>query len=137
MDIMGMELWIQYINVHTSEGTPIVKAGVAVAGFPTRLAFLRFGIYKTLMSTPQENMEELQCCVCYLTFPHNKLNGELLLIHGTADDNVHLRNNAEYSEALVQADKQFDMQIYTNRNHGISGGNTTRHFPDWRSEFLY
>jgi dipeptidyl-peptidase-4 len=55
------------------------------------------------------------------------LSGKLLLIHGSADDNVHLRNAAEYSEALVQAEKQFDMHIYTNRNHGIFGGKTRNH----------
>ncbi|MEG1580338.1 MAG: prolyl oligopeptidase family serine peptidase, partial [Bacteroidaceae bacterium] len=55
------------------------------------------------------------------------LSGNLLLCHGTADDNVHYCNATEYSEALVQADKQFDMQIYTNRNHNIAGGNTRYH----------
>jgi dipeptidyl-peptidase-4 len=44
-----------------------------------------------------------------------------------ADDNVHYRNTAEYTEALVQADKDFSQLVYTNRNHGISGGNTRNH----------
>ena len=52
------------------------------------------------------------------------LKGNLLLCHGTADDNVHVQNTYELAEALVQANKQFDMQIYTNRNHSIFGGNT-------------
>ena len=55
------------------------------------------------------------------------LNGNLLLIHGMADDNVHFQNCAEYAEHLVQLNKQFDMQVYTNRNHGIYGGNTRYH----------
>ena len=57
----------------------------------------------------------------------SKLHGSLLLCHGIADDNVHFQNCAEYSEALVQADKDFKENIYTNRNHGISGGNTRTH----------
>jgi len=53
-----------------------------------------------------------------------------------ADDNVHFRNTAEYSEALVQANKQFEMQLYTNRNHGISGGNTRIHLFTRIHDFL-
>lgn len=54
-----------------------------------------------------------------------KLKGNLLLCHGTADDNVHVQNTYELAERLVQANKQFDMAIYTNRDHGIRGGNTS------------
>jgi dipeptidyl-peptidase 4 len=57
----------------------------------------------------------------------DKLKGKLLIVHGTGDDNVHLQNTLEFTEALVQAGKQFDMQLYTNRNHGIYGGNTSLH----------
>ena len=55
------------------------------------------------------------------------LHGSLLICHGLADDNVHFRNVAEYTEALVNADKDFRQLTYTNRNHGISGGNTRNH----------
>ena len=44
-----------------------------------------------------------------------------------ADDNVHFQNCAEYAEQLVQLGKQFDMQVYTNRNHSIYGGKTRLH----------
>ena len=64
------------------------------------------------------------------------LSGSMLLIHGTADDNVHYRNALEYAEALVQADKQFDMQIYTNRNHSIFGGNPRYHLFQRMSNFF-
>ncbi|MGL5958801.1 MAG: S9 family peptidase [Phocaeicola sp.] len=107
-----------------SEGTAIFKAGVAVAA-PTDWRFYDTVYTERFMRTPKENMEGYEATSAINRA--NKLEGDLLLIHGTADDNVHLRNLMEYSEALVEADKQFDMQIYTNRNHGISGGNTTYH----------
>lgn len=56
----------------------------------------------------------------------DRLEGNLLICHGTADDNVHVQNAYELAERLVQANKQFDMAIYTNRNHFINGGNTSR-----------
>jgi dipeptidyl-peptidase 4 len=55
------------------------------------------------------------------------IKGRLLIVHGSADDNVHAQNTYELTEKLVQAGIQFDMAIYTNRNHGIRGGNTTMH----------
>ena len=116
-----------------SEGTPAFKAGVAVAA-PSDWRYYDTVYTERFMRTPKENMEGYQASSA-MTRAH-KLSGELLLIHGTADDNVHLRNAAEYSEALVQADKQFDMHIYTNRNHGIRGGNTTKHLLTRVTEFF-
>jgi len=107
-----------------SEGTPVFKAGVAVAA-PSDWRFYDTVYTERFMRTPKENMEGYEASSAMNRA--DKLHGELLLMHGTADDNVHLRNASEYSEALVQADKQFDMHIYTNRNHGIRGGNTTKH----------
>ncbi len=65
-----------------------------------------------------------------------KLKGNYLLIHGSADDNVHYQNTMELIEALVQADKQFDLMIYPNKNHGIYGGNTRKHVFDKITTFL-
>ncbi|WP_455673858.1 S9 family peptidase [Phocaeicola sp.] len=116
-----------------SEGTPAFYAGVAVAA-PTDWRFYDSVYTERFMRTPKENMEGYNASSAI--HRAGKLNGKLLLIHGTADDNVHLRNNAEYSEALVQADKQFQMQNYTNRNHGIRGGNTTKHLLTRVSDFF-
>lgn len=63
-------------------------------------------------------------------------SGKLLIVHGMADDNVHFQNTAEYSEQLVQSNKQFDMQVYTNRNHSIYGGNTCYHLFTRITEFF-
>lgn len=107
-----------------SEGTPIFKAGVAIAP-PTDWRFYDSVYTERFMRTPKENGDGYQAGSAILRAP--KLHGKLLLIHGSADDNVHFQNSAEYSEALVQAGIQFDMQVYTNRNHSITGGNTRIH----------
>lgn len=52
------------------------------------------------------------------------LKGNYLLVHGTADDNVHFQNALEMASALNKADKQYDFAIYPDKNHGIYGGNT-------------
>lgn len=107
-----------------SEGTPVFKAGVAVA------AVTDWNYYDTIygerfMRAPKENAEGYKTSSAFTRA--DKLNGNLLLVHGMSDDNVHFQNCTEYAEHLVQLGKQFDMQVYTNRNHGIYGGNTRLH----------
>jgi len=116
-----------------SEGSGAFKAGVAIAA-PTDWHFYDSVYTERFMRTPKENGEGYDAGSPIKQAA--KLQGKLLLIHGTADDNVHFQNCAEYSEALVQANKQFDMQVYTNRNHGISGGNTRNHLMNRVADFF-
>lgn len=106
-----------------SEGRGVFRAGVAIAP-PTNWKYYDSVYTERYMRTPKENPEG------YATNPIErapKLHGALLICHGTADDNVHPQNTYEYSEALVQADKDFRELFYTNRNHSIFGGNTRNH----------
>ena len=106
-----------------SDGRPVFCCGVAIAA-PTDWRFYDTIYTERYMRTPKENSAG------YDINPKNRvsnLHGALLLVHGLADDNVHPQNAFEYSEAMVQADKDFKELIYTNRNHGIHGGNTRNH----------
>lgn len=106
-----------------SNGKPIFKAGVAVAS-PTDWRFYDTVYTERYMRTPKENPQGYDVNPIQRA---NNLSGALLICHGMADDNVHPQNAFEYSEALVQADKDFKEIYYTNRNHSIFGGNTRNH----------
>lgn len=116
-----------------SVGNGTFKAGIAVAP-PTDWKYYDSVYTERFMRTPQENFEGYAA-----TSPLRKakdLQGKLLLVHGTADDNVHFMQTMEYQNALVEANKQFQMQIYMDKNHGISGGNTRYHLYTLMSDFL-
>jgi dipeptidyl-peptidase-4 len=66
----------------------------------------------------------------------DKLKGNLLLVHGTADDNVHVQQSMELAKKLIQADKKFDMAFYPDKNHGIYGGNTRLHLYRKMTDFI-
>lgn len=116
-----------------SEGSGAFKAGVAIAA-PTDWRFYDSVYTERFMRTPKENGDGYQASSAINRA--SKLKGKLLLIHGSADDNVHLQNFMEYSEALVQTNIQFDTQIYTNRNHSIFGGNTRNHLMNRVANFF-
>ncbi|MBQ9169271.1 MAG: S9 family peptidase [Bacteroidaceae bacterium] len=106
-----------------SEGRPVFACGVAVAAV-TSWRYYDSIYTERFMRTPKENGSGYDVSPVSRA---SKLSGRLLLVHGLADDNVHFRGAAEYTEALVQADKDFRQLTYTNRNHGIYGGNTRNH----------
>jgi len=86
------------------------------------------------MRTPQENAAGYDD-----NSPINhveKLKGKYLLVHGSADDNVHYQNTMEMTNALVNANKQFDLFIYPNKNHGIYGGYTRLHLFTKMTNFI-
>lgn len=126
-DRLGIQGW-SYGGFMTSlamtKGKGMFKMGIAVA--PVTNWRYYDNIYtERFMRTPQENASGYDD-----NSPVNfakSLSGKFLLIHGSADDNVHYQNSMEFINALVNANKQFDLFIYPNKNHGIYGGNTRNH----------
>ncbi|WP_396146943.1 S9 family peptidase [Flavobacterium sp.] len=103
------------------KGADVFKMAIAVAPV-TNWRFYDSIYTERYMQTPQENASGYD-----MNSPINfadKLKGNFLLIHGTADDNVHFQNSMQFVEALVQANKQFDWAVYPDKNHGIYGGKT-------------
>ncbi|MEG3656664.1 S9 family peptidase [Arenibacter palladensis] len=86
------------------------------------------------MRTPQENPSGYDEN-SPLNYPE-LLKGNYLLVHGSADDNVHLQNTLRMVEALIRANKQFDWAIYPDKNHSINGGNTRLHLYTKMTNFI-
>lgn len=115
------------------KGDGLFKVGIAVA--PVTNWRYYDNIYtERFMRKPQDNIKGYDDNSPL--FFADGLKGKLLLVHGTADDNVHVQNTLEFAERLVQAEKQFDMMLYTNRNHGIYGGNTRMHLYTMLEDYL-
>lgn len=115
------------------KGGELFKAGISVAPV-TSWRFYDSVYTERYMRTPQENPDGYDD---NSPLSHaGDIKGKLLIIHGSADDNVHAQNTFEFTEKMVQAGVQFDMAIYTNRNHGIRGGNTSMHLYTKMTNFL-
>ena len=116
-----------------TKGSDVFKMAIAVA--PVTNWRYYDNIYtERYMRTPQENASGYDD-----NSPINhvdKLKGNYLLIHGSADDNVHVQNTMEMVSALVKANKQFDLFIYPDKNHGIYGGNTRYHLYKKMTKFI-
>lgn len=124
---IGIQGW-SYGGYMTSlcmtKGADYFKMGIAVAPV-TNWRYYDTIYTERFMRTPQENADGYDD-----NSPINhveKLEGAYLLVHGSADDNVHYQNSMEMIDALVEANKEFDFFVYPNKNHGIYGGKTRWH----------
>jgi dipeptidyl-peptidase 4 len=115
------------------KGADVFKSAIAVA--PVTNWRYYDNIYtERFMQKPQDNARGYDD-----NSPVNmvsKLKGNYLLIHGSADDNVHYQNSMEMVNALIKADKEYDFEVYPNKAHGISGGNTRFHLYKRMTAFL-
>ena len=115
------------------QGADTFKMAIAVAPV-TSWRFYDSIYTERYMTTPQENASgyDNNSPLSHV----DKLEGKFLLVHGSADDNVHVQNTMRLIEALVQANKQFDWAIYPDKNHGIYGGNTRLHLYTKMTNFI-
>ena len=119
-----------------TKGADVFKAAIAVA--PVTSWRFYDNIYtERYMRTPQENPDGYDS-----NSPINftdKIKGKYLIVHGTADDNVHFQNSVEMIKALVKSNIDFESAYYPNKNHGISGraDNTTYHLYSKMTKWLY
>ncbi|OUV69920.1 MAG: S9 family peptidase [Flavobacteriales bacterium TMED123] len=117
-----------------TKGADVFKLAIAVA--PVTNWRYYDNIYtERYMQTPQKNASGYD-----ENSPINhvdKLKGHYLLVHGSADDNVHVQNTYEMVSALVNANKQFDLFVYPDKNHGIYGGNTRYHLYKKMTKFIF
>lgn len=104
-----------------TKGNGLFKMGIAVAPV-TNWRFYDSMYSERYLGIPQENPKgyDENSPVHFA----NQLQGNYLLIHGTGDDNVHYQHAIAMQNALIKANKRFDMFSFPDRNHGIYGGNT-------------
>lgn len=133
---IGMQGW-SYGGYMTSlcmtKGADYYRAGIAVAPV-TNWKYYDSIYTERFLRSPQENSGGYEN-----NSPINfvgALKGKYLLVHGSADDNVHYQNTMDMVSALVAANKQFDLFIYPNKNHGIYGGNTRLHLYNKMTNYL-
>ena len=133
LGIMGWSYGGFMSSLAMTKGNGMFKMGIAVAPV-TNWRFYDNIYTERFMRTPQENAKGYDD-----NSPINfakDLQGKYFLIHGAADDNVHYQNSMEMISALVKANKQFDLFIYPNKNHGIYGGNTRNHLFDMIHQYI-
>ncbi|SZD71886.1 Prolyl tripeptidyl peptidase precursor [Candidatus Ornithobacterium hominis] len=116
-----------------TKGADIFKTGIAVAPV-TNWRFYDTIYTERFLQTPQENPDgyDKNSPIHYADL----MKGNFMLIHGTADDNVHVQNAMQFAEALIQANKDFEYMLYPDKNHGIYGGNTRRHLYEKITNFI-
>lgn len=115
------------------KGNDIFKTAISVAPV-THWKYYDNVYTERYMGLPAENREGYakSSPITYV----DSLKGNFLLIHGTADDNVHFQNTLALSKALTEANKVFEMQVYTDKDHSIRGGNTSFQLRERMTEFL-
>ena len=123
---MTLNLMFQYPDIY--------KTGIAIAAVSNQLIY--DNIYQErYMGLPQENEEDFTKG-SPITYAKN-LEGNLLIIHGTGDDNVHYQSAELLINELIKQNKQFQMMAYPNRSHGIcEGQNTRRHMYTLLTNYL-
>lgn len=131
--IFGWSFGGYMASLALTKGADVFKAGIAVAPV-TNWRYYDSIYTERFMRTPQENPGgyDDNSPTTYA----NLLKGKYLLIHGTADDNVHFQNAMEFSEALIQNNKQFEFMAYPDKNHGIYGGQTRPQLYQKMTNFL-
>mgnify|MGYP002078646888 FL=1 len=131
--IFGWSFGGYMASLALTKGADVFKTGIAVAPV-TNWRYYDTVYTERFMRTPQENAKGYD--ENSPTEFANLLKGKFLLIHGTADDNVHFQNSMEFAEALIQNKKQFEFMAYPDKNHGIYGGNTRPQLYQMMTDFL-
>ena len=131
--IFGWSFGGYMASLALTKGADTFKMGIAVAPV-TNWRYYDTVYTERFLRTPQENPKG---------YDENSptefaklMKGNFLLIHGTADDNVHFQNSMEFSEALIQANKQFEFMAYPDKNHGIYGGYTRPQLYQKMTDFI-
>ena len=131
--IFGWSFGGYMASLALTKGADVFKTGIAVAPV-TNWRYYDSVYTERFLLTPQENPAgyDDNSPTTYA----NLLKGKFLLIHGTADDNVHFQNSMEFSEALIQNKKQFEFMAYPDKNHGIYGGQTRPQLYQKMTDFI-
>ena len=133
---IGIQGWSYggYISsLAITKGADIFKLAIAIAPV-TNWRFYDNIYTERYMQKPENNSSgyDENSPINYV----DKLKGKYLLIHGSADDNVHIQNTYEMTSALIKSNKQFNLFIYPDKNHSLYGGKTRYHLYNMMTNFI-